>query len=114
MADWNTWKDKVMDLTRTGVGKAKELGEIARLNLDNLSEEEKIKKAFIEIGQKYYELNQDAPESECVQWFGQIATAKENIAANKQKIADIKQEGNISEEDIQDLALEETIQEPEA
>ena len=113
MADWNTWKDRVMDLTRTGVGKAKQLGEIAKLNLDNLSEEEKIKKAYVEIGQKYYELNKDAPEVEYAEWFNQIVTAQTNIAANKDKIADLKKEGDITEEEMQELALEEVTQQPE-
>ena len=107
MADWNAIKDRVMDLTRTGVGKAKELGEIARLNLDNLSEEEKIKKAYIEIGQKYFELHKDAPEVEYAEWFNQIITAQANIAANKDKIADIKKASDITEEEIEEIALEE-------
>lgn len=103
MADWNAFKDKAIGFTRTGVGKAKELGEIARLNLDNLSEEEKIRQAHIEIGQRYVELHPEDFEPGFEVLFDKLATAKKAIAANKEKIANIKAEGNVSEEELKQL-----------
>lgn len=110
MADWNMWRDKAINLTRIGVSKAKDMGEIARLNLDNLSEEEKIRQAYIEIGERYMELHQDTPEEAYRDIFQKITTAKANIVMNKDKIARIKADGDITEEDmkevVEDIALD--------
>lgn len=111
MADWNAWKDKAAGLTRMGVGKAKEVGEIARLNLDNVSEEEKIRQAYIEMGERYMQLHGDAPEEPYVAAVQRVITARANIAANKEKIADIKNAGNVSEEDLKQAELDATKKE---
>lgn len=103
MADWNAWKEKALNLTRTGVGKAKVLGEIARLNLDNLSEEEKIKKAYIAIGERYMSLHQEAPEEGYEVMVQNVLKARENIAANKEKIANLQAEENLTEEDLKEV-----------
>ncbi|MBP1758021.1 MAG: serine proteinase [Firmicutes bacterium] len=103
MADWNTWKEKALNLTRTGVGKAKVLGEIARLNLDNLSEEEKIKKAYIEMGERYMSLHQDAPEEGYEVMVQNVRKARENIAANKEKIAKLKAEEDLTDDDLKEV-----------
>ena len=50
MAEWKNLGEKAKNLTLTGLGKAKDLGESAKLNLDNVSEEENKKKAYAEIG----------------------------------------------------------------
>lgn len=106
MADWNAWMDKAAGLTRKGVGKAKELGEIARLNLDNVSEEEKIRQAYIEIGERYMQLHADAPEADYLEAFAKVDSARANIAANKAKIADIKTAANVADEEVQQVELE--------
>ena len=98
MADWNTWKDKAIDFTRSGVEKAKELSEIARLNLDNLSEEEKVRQAYMEMGQRYAELHSEDFEAGFELFFEKISSAKGNITANKEKIAQIKAEAKAGEE----------------
>ena len=105
MPDWNALKDKALGVTRSGVGKAKELGEIARLNLDSRSEEEKIRNAYTEIGQRYWELNQDNPQPGFELLFEKIAMANAAIAENKEKIAKIKSDGDVSDEEIQELEI---------
>ena len=50
MAFFDAFKDKAIDLAQTGVAKSKQLAEIAKLNLANASEEDEIKKAYIEMG----------------------------------------------------------------
>ena len=59
--DFDSIKDKAKDLAQTGVSKSKQIGEIAKLNLANVGEEDAIKKAYIEIGKLYYA---------AIQWFG--------------------------------------------
>jgi len=106
MTDWNEWKEKAVNLTRVGVNKAKEVGEITRLNLNNLSEEEKIKQAYTEIGERYVSLHQDAPEEGFEVLFQKVEQAKTNIKANKEAIARLKAEGNLKDEDIEPIVVQ--------
>ena len=54
MAFLDELKDRAMDLGRAGVAKSKQLAEITKLSLNNASEEDAIKKAYVEIGKLYY------------------------------------------------------------
>lgn len=103
--DWNLLVEKTKNLTMAGVSKAKELGEIARLNLNNLSEEEKIKQTYVEIGMLYVKLHEGAPEEDYVPLFERMEQAKANIQANKEAIARLRREGNISDDDMQQIVL---------
>lgn len=105
MADWNSLKEKTKNLTLAGVSKAKELGEIARLNLNNISEEEKIKQAYQEIGMRYALLHEGAAEEGYELMFEKLEQAKANIRANKEAIARMKQDGNLSDDDLQQIVL---------
>lgn len=106
MTDWNLWKEKAVNLTRAGVSKAKELGEITRLNLINLSEEEKIKQAYTEIGERYVSLHQSEPEEGYEPLFQKVEQAKAAIKANKETIARLKEEGNLTDEDIEPIVVQ--------
>ena len=44
MAEWKDIGSKAKNLTLAGLGKARDLGESAKLNLDNVSEEENKKR----------------------------------------------------------------------
>ena len=52
MADWKNLGDRAKNLTLVGLGKARDLGESAKLNLDNVSEEETRRKILAEIGRR--------------------------------------------------------------
>ena len=54
MADWKNLGDRAKNLTLVGLGKARDLGESAKLNLDNVSEEENRKKILAEIGKQWF------------------------------------------------------------
>ena len=45
---------KAKELTDVGVAKTKELAEISKLKVENASEQESIKKAYLEIGKLYF------------------------------------------------------------
>ena len=62
MADWKDLSNKAKNLTYVGIGKAKELGQTAKLNLDNVSEEENKKRVYAEIGKRYVLENPVAEE----------------------------------------------------
>ena len=63
MAFLDELKDRAMDLGRAGVAKSKQLAEITKLSLNNASEEDAIKKAYVEIGKLYYAERGMAPEA---------------------------------------------------
>lgn len=109
MADWNLLMEKTKNLTLAGVSKAKELGEIARLNLNNLSEEEKIKQAYVEIGMLYVQLHEGNPEAPYEAAFAKMQQARDAIRANKEAIARIRRDGNISEDDLKQIVLPDDI-----
>ena len=99
--DFDSLKDKAKDLAQTGVNKSKQLGEIAKLNLANVAEEDAIKKAYIEIGKLYYAERGMAPEPAYAALCEKITAAKVNIEENKNKVEELKAAGNVAEVDIE-------------
>ncbi len=98
--DFDSIKDKARDLAQTGVSKSKQIGEIAKLNLANVSEEDTIKKAYIEIGKLYYAERGMAPEAAYTALCEKITAAKVNIEENRNRIEEIKAEGGISDAEV--------------
>ena len=115
--DFNTFMDKAKDLAQTGVAKAKELtdtavdkgkelGEIGKLKVQNATEQEAIKKAYIEIGKLYYAERGSAPEAPYAALCRQITESTEKIAYNNERIEDIKSAGKVTEADIEEADFE--------
>lgn len=99
--DFDALKDRAKDLAQTGVSKSKQIGEIAKLNLANVSEEDNIRKAYIEIGKLYYAERGMAPEPAYTALCEKITAAKVTIEENKNRIEELKAEGAIRDEEIQ-------------
>lgn len=97
MAMFEKFMDKAMNLAEAGMSKAKEVGEITKLNLENTSEEENIKKAYLEIGKLYYTQNSANPDPAYAQMFTKIGDSKAKINANKAKIAQIKADDEVKD-----------------
>lgn len=111
--DFESIKDKAIDLAQTGVSKSKQLGEIAKLNLANVGEEDTIRKAYIEIGKLYYAERGMAPEAAYTALCEKITASKVTIEENKNRIEEIKAEGNITEAEVEPvLTVEETPEVP--
>ena len=96
----DTLKDKAVDLAQAGVAQSKRLAEIARLKVANMSEEDAVKKAYLEIGRLYYAEQGAAPDGAYAAACQRITAAKEAIEANKARIAELKQPGDPSEDVI--------------
>ena len=62
MAEWKDLGNKAKNLTLAGLGKARDLGESAKLNLNNVSEEENKKRIYVEIAKRFVEENPTPPE----------------------------------------------------
>lgn len=92
MALFDSFISKATELAQTGANKSKEIAELAKLNLNNASEEDNIKKAYQEIGKLYYEQHGTEPEPEYALACEKVTTAKINIEENKLRIAELKTE----------------------
>ena len=98
MAFLDELKDRAMDLGRAGVAKSKQLAEITKLSLNNASED------YAERGM--------APEAAYVALCERITAAKVNIEENKNRIAELKAEGNVSDADIPHVETDVPPEEP--
>ena len=103
-ANANALKDKATDLAQTGAAESKRLAEIAKLKSANLSEENAIKKAYIEIGKLYYEQMAAAPGEDFAAACEKITAAKANIEANNDRIAELKNKDDDKDEDPEIVA----------
>ncbi len=90
MAFFDDLKEKVADLAQAGVAKSKQLAEIAKLKAANMSEQDTIRKAYLEIGKLYYAEKGATPEGGYAAACEKITAANANIAANNAKIEDLK------------------------
>lgn len=104
MFDFEALKDKAKDLAQTGVNKSKQLGEIAKLNLANVGEEDAIRKAYIEIGKLYYAERGMAPEPAYAALCEKITASKVAIEENKNRVEELKAEEAAREIDIPPVA----------
>lgn len=98
--DFEALKDKAKDLAQTGVSKSKQLGEIAKLNLANVGEEDTIRKAYMEIGKLYYAERGMAPEPAYAALCEKITAAKVAIEENKNRVEELKAEDSSVEADV--------------
>lgn len=112
MAFLDELKGRAIDLGRAGVAKSKQLAEITRLTLSNASEEDAIRKAYTEIGKLYYAEQGMAPEGAYVSLCEKITAAKITIEENKARIAELKVEGNVTDEEIPHVETDVPPEEP--
>jgi NADH dehydrogenase/NADH:ubiquinone oxidoreductase subunit G len=106
MAFFDSLKETVTDLAQAGVAKSKQVAEITKLKAANMSEEDAIKKAYIELGKLYYAERGDAPEAAYISSCEKITTAKANIEANNAKIAELKETAEGESEVVVDITVE--------
>ena len=114
--DFENIMGRVTDLAQAGAAKAKELAEIAKLRVNSATEEDAIRKAYIEIGKLYYVERGMAPDASYAALCEKITASKEKIEYNKQKIADIKATNNLSDEEVpeEDFTAEDVVVEEAA
>lgn len=103
---------KTKELFDVGMAKTKELTEIGRLKVDNASEQEAIKKAYLEIGKLYFAERGMDPEAPYSALCEKIAAAKAKIDYNQERINDLKAAGAPVDEEPEDASVEESIECP--
>ncbi len=90
MISFDELKSRALDLTQSGVAKAKELTDVAKLNIANSAEEDNIRKAYIELGKLYYAERGMAPEGAYMSLCEKITASKQKLEENRAKINEIK------------------------
>ena len=92
MAEWKDLGNKAKNLTLAGLGKARDLGESAKLNLNNVSEEDNNKRTYVEIAKRFVEEN-PTPPGGYVELYAQLREVESRIEANNARLNQLKDEG---------------------
>mgnify|MGYP005822262061 FL=1 len=91
---FDSLKDRATDLAQAGVAQSKRLAEIAKLKMANMSEEDAIKRASLEIGKLYSAERGTAPEGAYAAACERITAARAAIETNKERMAQLKMPGD--------------------
>lgn len=97
---------RAKDLTDTAIAKSKELTEIGKLKVQNASEADAIKKAYLELGKLYFAERGSAPEPAYSDLCEKISQSQAKIEYNNERIADIKAAGNLSDEEVEEVEVD--------
>ena len=97
-------KNLAMEAAQTAAAKAKELAAVAKANISIYAEEDKVKKAEIELGKLYYRdyaVGEELDSAEYLPWCQKIDESKKTIADLKDYIASLRTEEEPAEaEDV--------------
>lgn len=116
---FETIKGMAVEGAQTAVKKTKQIASIAKANLAIRNEEEKIKKAQIELGKLYYKdyiVGEEPDPAEYNPWCEKISESKIAIEDLKIAIEDLRSSGADEKEDEDDFVVEITeddLAEPE-
>ena len=108
--DLDAIKEKVGTIAQAGVAQSKRLAEIAKLKMANMSEEDTIKKAYLEIGKLYYAEKGAAPDGAYAAACERITAARAAIETNKDRIAELKASGAEEEPGEEEPSEEAAVQ----
>lgn len=113
---FDTLKDKATDLAQAGVAQSRRLAEIAKLKMANMSEEDAIKKAYMEIGKLYYAEQGAAPDGAYAAACEKITAARAAIETNNDRIAQLKMPGDpvddTADDQVDETADDQVVGEP--
>ena len=99
--DFDAIMTRISAMAQSGVAKAKDMAEIAKLKMSNSKEKDGIRKAYTEIGKIYFAQHGDSPDPAFASLCAQIVERQERIAYNDERITDIKLSSGITDEDIE-------------
>ena len=86
-------KNMAVEAAQTAAAKAKELAAVAKANIAIYAEEDKIKKAEVELGKLYYRdyaVGEEMDSAEYLPWCQKIDESKQTIAALQDQIAQLR------------------------
>jgi hypothetical protein len=94
-------KSFAVETAQLAAKKTKQLAAIAKANLSIYAEEDKIKKAELQLGKLYYRdyaVGEEMDSAEYLPWCQKIDESKKLIAELKDYIDELKTEDNVDEE----------------
>lgn len=103
---FDTLYEKATEAAQFAAKKTKKLAEIAKANLSIYAEEDKIKKAQLELGKLYYRdyvLGEEQDEAEYLPWCKRIDESKQTIADMRDYLDELKAERVEMEQDVVDV-----------
>lgn len=106
---FENFRDIASEAAQTAAKKTKKLAEIAKANLSIYSEEDKIKKAYAELGKLYYRdyvVGEELDEAEYLPWCQRIDESKQAVADLRDYIEILKTERVVYDETAENLAEE--------
>jgi hypothetical protein len=96
--------DTVVDVSveayKVAEEKAKAIAKWTKLNAEIVHEKATIRRLHSEIGAKYYEIRKDNPDDELREKCHAVTEAYNQIAAKKKELEDMKNSGEVGEDDI--------------
>ena len=113
--DLNVLKGKAVDAAQMAAAKSKELAAIVKAKVNIAAEQDKIKRAQVELGKLYYRdfvAGSDQEAAEYLPWCEKITASKQVIAEQQAIIDAMKEEGNISDEEEAEFTIEIVDDEP--
>lgn len=93
-------KNMAVEAAQAAAAKAKELAAVAKANISIYAEEDKVKKAEIELGKLYYRdyaVGEELDTAEYLPWCQKIDESKKTIAELKDFIASLREDGEPAE-----------------
>lgn len=82
--------EKVSDLAQSGLAKSAQVTEMAKLQVNNATEQENIKKMYSELGKYYYTHFSSCPEPSLEGICEKIRISQINIVTNNQRIKELR------------------------
>ena len=102
-------KNMAREAAQTAASKAKELAAVAKANISIYAEEDKVKKAEIELGKLYYRdyaVGEEMDNAEYLPWCQKIDESKKIIAELKDYIASLRVEDDAEEVPVEDASFD--------
>lgn len=86
--------DSISDVAKDVTGKAKELGNNARIYANIKAEELKIQEQYYKLGKRYYSLYQETGDPELLDLIDAISVSNDKIAKYREELDDMKTNTN--------------------
>ncbi|MBE6948311.1 MAG: hypothetical protein E7456_00480 [Ruminococcaceae bacterium] len=106
----NKVADKTVLFAKKASDKAVEYAKVTKLNAEIVSEKDKMRKAYQEIGQIYYKLHKDAVEAEYAEPAAALEAAINSIKAKRAEIEELKAANKDMSVEVEDVEIPEEIE----
>ena len=110
-------KNLAMEAAQTAAAKAKELAAVAKANISIYAEEDKVKKAEIELGKLYYRdyaVGEELDSAEYLPWCQKIDESKKTIASLRTEEEPAEAEDAPTDDDFEIVVADEAPKAEEA